>query len=132
MASGFLLGDFYLRRQHPPKLQNLQKELSRMLWDAATGAALRTLDDHSDSVNSVAFSPDGRLVVSGSRDQTVRLWDATTGAALRTLNSHSSDVTSVAFSPDGKLVHTLFVLNDWIVEGGTIFSGFLLIIERLV
>ena len=53
---------------------------------------------------SVAFSPDGKLVVSGSWDKTVRLWDTVTGAALQTLEGHSGWVKSVAFSPDGKLV----------------------------
>jgi WD40 repeat protein len=53
------------------------------LWDAATGAALQTLEGHTDWVTSVAFSPDGKQVVSGSGDRTVRLWDAATGAALR-------------------------------------------------
>jgi WD40 repeat protein len=52
----------------------------------------------------VAFSPDGKLVVSGSEDKTVRLWGAATGAALQTLDGHSGPVTSVAFLPDGKLV----------------------------
>jgi hypothetical protein len=55
-------------------------------------------------VYSVAFSPDGKLVASGSDDETVRLWDAATGALLQTLKGHSSRVYSVAFSPDGKLV----------------------------
>ncbi|KAH7346491.1 hypothetical protein BKA65DRAFT_428866 [Rhexocercosporidium sp. MPI-PUGE-AT-0058] len=69
-------------------------------WDAI----LQTLEGHSDWVISVAFSPDGTQVVSGSYDETVRLWDAATGALQQTLEGHSNWVISVAFSPDGTQV----------------------------
>ncbi|KFY03087.1 hypothetical protein O988_01700 [Pseudogymnoascus sp. VKM F-3808] len=91
-------------------------DMTVRLWETTTGAVLRTLEGHSE-VYSVAFSPDGKQVVSGSGDKTVQVWDATTGAALQTLKGHSSDVNSVAFSPDGELLPTLYVLNDWLVEG---------------
>ncbi|MEL6374778.1 MAG: hypothetical protein AAFR04_12515, partial [Pseudomonadota bacterium] len=53
---------------------------------------------------SVAFSPDGRRVVSGGWDNTVRIWDAATARALQVLKGHESTVWSVAFSPDGRRV----------------------------
>jgi len=67
----------------------------------------------------VAFSPDGKQVVSGSDDGTVRLWDAVTGAPLQTLEGHSGWVNSVAFSLDGKLLPILQVSNHWVVEDNT-------------
>ena len=52
-------------------------------------------------VNSVAFSPDGTRIVSGSKDHSIKLWDAQSGKLLQTLTGHTSAVSSVAFSPDG-------------------------------
>ena len=58
---------------------------------------------HDDMVNSVAFSPDGKYVVSGSDDDTARVWEAATGKEIARM-THDDDVNSVAFSPDGKYV----------------------------
>ena len=55
-------------------------------------------------VYSVAFSPDGKTIVSGSKDKKIKLWSVETGQAIKTLAGHSNDITSVAFSPDGKTV----------------------------
>ncbi len=54
---------------------------------------------------SVAFSPDGKRIVSGGADNTVRLWDAATGQPVgQPLTGHTESVSSVAFSPDGKRI----------------------------
>src|SRR5262245_47914287 len=55
---------------------------------------------HSEQVTSLAFSPDGGRVLSGSEDKTAKLWDTATGALLRTFEGHSDVVSSVAFSLD--------------------------------
>jgi WD40 repeat protein len=57
---------------------------------------------HAMRVDALAFSPDGRLVASGSADNTVRLWDAATGRELRRLAGHTNYVRAVAFGPDGE------------------------------
>ena len=58
---------------------------------------------HDQGVTSVAFSPDGKYVVSGSDDGTARVWEAATGREVARM-THDRCMTSVAFSPDGKYV----------------------------
>ncbi|CAM1503447.1 Fc.00g082230.m01.CDS01 [Cosmosporella sp. VM-42] len=65
-------------------------------------ACLLTLEDHSGSVESVAFSADGQRLASGSHDRTIKVWDAASGACLQTLEGHSGWVNSVAFSADSQ------------------------------
>ncbi|RKU05496.1 hypothetical protein C6501_19780 [Candidatus Poribacteria bacterium] len=62
----------------------------------------KTLAGHSTSVWSVAFSPDGQTLASGSSDGTIHLWDVRTGTHKKTLTGHSDWVRSVAFSSDGQ------------------------------
>jgi WD40 repeat protein len=63
---------------------------------------VQTLQGHTRWVQSVAFSPDGKTLASGSEDQTVKLWNICTGQCVQTLQGHTHWVQSVAFSRDGK------------------------------
>jgi WD40 repeat protein len=76
------------------------------LWDALTGKEVASFKGHKTPVTSVAFSPDGKALASGSWDSTIKLWDVATGRLLATLRQHDkgneAEVSSVAFSPDGK------------------------------
>jgi len=57
---------------------------------------------HFDFVLCVAYSPDGKYILSGSKDKTLKLWDAASGKEIRTFTGHSDQISSVAFSPDSK------------------------------
>jgi WD40 repeat protein len=80
-----------------------QVELA-LLNTVSNVAAPNTLGGHANSVNAVSFSPDGKLLGSGSADNTVKLWDTTTGKEIKTLTGHTNAVFAVSFSPNGKLL----------------------------
>ena len=63
-----------------------------------------TFRGHSVNVSSVSFSPDGKRIVSGSADKTLKVWDAATGQKTLTLKGHSRPVTSVNFSQEGQRI----------------------------
>lgn len=102
------------------------------LWDVNEGTLIKTLayrnhiirderttEDHSRYVLATAFSPDGKMIASGSSDWRVRLWSINKSVPLTTLEGHRNWVRAVAFSPDGKLLasaSTDGMLYLWDVE----------------
>jgi WD40 repeat protein len=63
-----------------------------------------TLTGHTNDVLSVAYSPDGSQIASGSVDRTIKIWDSSTVTEIRTLIGHTSIVYSVSYSPDGRQI----------------------------
>ena len=86
------------RQREAERQRQREIERKRKLENASVACTL----GHSGSVNSVAISPDGQILVSGSDDKTITIWDLSTGQELRTLTGHSESVNSVAISPDGQ------------------------------
>lgn len=70
-------------------------------WNVEDGGALSPIKGEFSDVNSMDFSPDNSILVTGSADGIVRLWDTDTGALLKSLTGHTSPIFSVGFSPSG-------------------------------
>lgn len=73
--------------------------LSAESWDE-----VGLLSGHSNNVYALAFTPDGRRLVSGSRDRTLRIWDLASRTSIATLAGHSDEIFAVAVSPDGRRI----------------------------
>jgi RNA polymerase sigma factor (sigma-70 family) len=76
------------------------------VWDAGTGKEIKTLQGHTGTVTAIAFSADGKRLVTGGDDKAVHLWDAATGAEVRSFAGHTDRVLCAALSPDGTLLAT--------------------------
>jgi len=77
-------------------------------------------DPECSPVSSVAFSPDGELIGSGSYDSTIKIWNARTGTEVRTMR-HSMMVCEIAFSPDGKRIAS--TTPDWSIRIWDVATG---------
>jgi WD40 repeat protein len=100
-------------KENPTEVATLLREPGHQdstLWSQSALDALQTgfaelvLRGHESVITSVAFSPDGKKIVTGSKDKTARIWNADGSGASVVLKGHEDSVTSVAFSPDGKKI----------------------------
>lgn len=98
-----------------------QRQVSLVLQQVVYGAKeYNQLSGHSSFVESVSFSPNGKLIATASGDGTVKLW-STDGRLLKTLKGHNSAVNSISFTPDGKTIasgDSGGVIKLWSVDSG--------------
>ena len=83
------------------------------IWDTRTGTLVRTFTGHRDALTSVQFSPDGKLLLTTSRDHDARIWDVETGKPTVLLRGHFGPVFGASFSPDQR----------WVVTAGPSTAG---------
>ena len=76
------------------------------LWDAGRGTPIGSPMRHEDEIRSVAFSPDGRYVLTASWDNTARCWSASDGSPVGPPMAHRDNVYTAVFSPDGTRIVT--------------------------
>ena len=91
------------------------------IYDIQTGETLSLLTGHTALVTSIAFSPDGGTLASGSKDNTINLWDTSTGKHKFTCIGHEKDVKLLAFSPTGKMLAS--TSEDWKIRLWNVQTG---------
>jgi WD40 repeat protein len=107
-----------------PNSARSQAALSEAAYAPGT---IRTFVGHTDYVDGLALSPDGRMAISASWDKTVILWDIQTGKTIRRFEGHTDKATSVAFAPDGLSAisgSTDMTMIQWNVKTGGVIRKF--------
>lgn len=82
------------------------------LWDPAIGNEVRHMIGPERDVNSLAWSPDGKTLASGSADKTIRLWNSATGKEIRRITVPSDNIEELVWSPDGKTLAAVYLVES--------------------
>lgn len=100
IAAASSLADYSFMGSPPPA----KTESTFLLLDSDSGECKATMKENTDRITSLAFSPLGEVVASGSTDGTIRLWDKNTGKNLRTLIGKGQSISTLTYHPSGKII----------------------------
>jgi len=109
LASGDAGFVFQEQRRHDPtiRLWDIEAQQNFRFWDLKAQEKVKRLRGHTEAVTALVFGPDGEILASGSRDNTIRLWDIKTEQQVGLLEGHDDDVSALVMSHDGK----------WLISG---------------
>jgi WD40 repeat protein len=96
------------------------------IWDAKTGKLVATLKGHTDAVRCLAWTKDGKTLISGSYDHLIRTWDTTNWEQIAVLDEHIQGVIGVVISPNDRILASVSVDNTallWNLENGQPISS---------
>ena len=91
------------------------------LWDVASGELINELSGHTDLIYALAFSQDGRSLLSASNDNTIRIWDVNGKRSLKVFSGPSDGTSKLCFSPDGRSFYSVSgdqAIRLWSVDKG--------------
>jgi WD40 repeat protein len=91
------------------------------IWDAKTGKLVATLKGHTNSVMCLAWTPDGKTLISGSTDYSIRTWNTTNWKQIAVLDGHTNTINGIAISPNGRILASASYDNTarlWTLENG--------------
>jgi WD40 repeat protein len=99
---------------------NYKKEFPIRILDLERGKCIQTLVGHTDEINVIALTLDGKHIISGSRDHTLKVWNLENGDCLHTLEGHNNIISTIVLTPDGRWIvsGSLQTIKVWDIEGG--------------
>jgi prepilin-type processing-associated H-X9-DG protein len=86
------------------RLASGSNDNSAIIWDAISGEKIKVLNGHSNNVEAIRYSPDGKYLVTGSNDNSISIWDAKTGNYIDALTGHAERICTLSFVPNSNIL----------------------------